>query len=287
MTNKNSIRIASYNLLHSIENLEERYSSLKEEIQSLNPDVIGFQESFNTGWDLLVEHMESLGYHYFYKSFNCELLYDPANPKFTGNSIFSKYPLRNESTIKFPEVTENIPVYKVPDAISAEVVLPDGSHFLFLVHHAVWRAENEKYRYWQAEVLNNYAVTYPNKGSFVALVGDFNAFETGYTMKYFKGEAPDRKGDFAYWVDAYTHKGKLEDYATSSPKLYWARDTAKRTGIVYPEELPERRIDYILVNGWVYGRAGSPLTFGRVGTNLKGAAEPTDHYGIYSDLLLV
>lgn len=287
MTERNSIRVASYNILHTVENLEVRYSSLKAEIAKLNPDVVGFQESFDGGFDLLVEHMQSLGFLYFYKSLNCELLYDPAHPKFTGNSIFSKYPLRNETVVKFPEVTKNIPVYKVPDALSSEVVLPDGKHFLFLVHHAVWRAENEKYRYWQAEVLNQFTVNYSDRGLFAVLLGDFNAFENGYTMKYFKGEAPDRSGDFAYWVDAYTHKGQPVDYVTSSPKLYWAKDTAQRTGIILPEELPERRIDYILLNGWVYGRDGSPLTFGRFGTELKGAAEPTDHYGIYSDLLLV
>lgn len=286
MNNPKSIRVATYNLLHNTENIENRYLAVKKEIATHNPDIIGFQECFNTSWEYLKNLLEPLGYVHTYKIFNYQLKHD-RKAEWAGNSIVSKYPLRNVKEITFDEVYPYIPKTKIPSALSAEILLPTGQHFNFLVHHAAWRAENEKYRYWQAEQINR-TVEKLSPGLFTVLVGDFNATENGHTMKYFIGETPDRHGDFVYWVDAYKLKGSKEDYVTSSPELYWGKQTAKITNIIHPEELPNRRIDYILVKGWVYGSDGSPLTFGRMGTELTGNQdEPTDHYGIYSDLLLV
>lgn len=281
-----TVRVASYNLLHKPHNLTVRLNSLKNELLKAEPDVIGFQETFDGGWNELKELMHTLGYIHHFKSLNTEIIY-PDRTVNTGNAIFSKFPLANPLPLKFPLVEESIPVSRIPDALATEILLPDGKHFQFITHHGVWLALNEKQRYQQAMRLNKFADEYVNKGLFTVMVGDFNATENGQTMKYLTGETPDTKGEFAYWVDAYKLKGSPEDHTTSSPELFWARHTAKETGIIFPEHLPNRRIDYILVHGWVYGRNGCPTSFGRLGVNIPGDANPSDHYGIYSDILYV
>ena len=86
------------------------------------------------------------------------------------------------------------------------------------------------------------------------------------------------------WVDAWEVKGREYNYSTSNGELYWSKETASHKGIVLPQLLPQRRIDYIFSYEWVYGKVGSPLSFNTFGSLTGKPNEISDHYGLWADI---
>lgn len=99
---------------------------------------------------------------------------------------------------------------------------------------------------------------------------------------------PEAKGTF--FVDAYSIAGQEDEWDTTDQgNNYWGHLTAQRHGIMCPEMLPQRRIDYILSHGWVYGKRGCPVSYNRFGEPKpeRGFMDPlSDHYGISATILL-
>lgn len=51
--------------------------------------------------------------------------------------------------------------------------------------------------------------------------------------------------------------------------------------------VPERKIDYIFVQGWIYGQIGSPSNVSLFGSTLTtDGHEISDHYGVIADIWL-
>lgn len=112
----------------------------------------------------------------------------------------------------------------------------------------------------------------------VAVVGmDSNTLPESSTVRFLRGLEPF--GDRSTWfVDAW-FAGSGPGF-TSDPSVPYAALTAGEVGIRDPRLLPPRRIDFLFVRGYVYGRPGCPLSTSLVGVD----PAPSDHYGVRSDL---
>lgn len=121
--------------------------------------------------------------------------------------------------------------------------------------------------------------------SIAILAGDFNSTPNSDTVRFLTGElAADDSG--AFWVDAWSAAGIGDGY-TFDPQVNNLNiiRTANKNRIYNPAFMPKRRLDYIFVRGWAYGRPGSPLTTSLIGES-PGVNDlhASDHYGICSNL---
>jgi endonuclease/exonuclease/phosphatase family metal-dependent hydrolase len=121
--------------------------------------------------------------------------------------------------------------------------------------------------------------------SIAILAGDFNSTPNSDTVRFLSGDLAVDSFE-SFWIDTWATAG-LGDGYTFDPtieNLNIAR-TALQSGIQKPELMPKRRLDYIFVRGWVYGRSGSPLATSLIGEfpDVNGL-HASDHFGIYARL---
>lgn len=112
------------------------------------------------------------------------------------------------------------------------------------------------------------------------LGGDLNAEPESSVVRYLTGLQPIGT-EGTYWVDAWAHAGDDSPGHTTSADSVWFLETARAVGIQRPESVPPRRIDYLFVRDWVYGRRGQPLD-ARVdltGTDRLGT-HASDHFAV-------
>lgn len=114
------------------------------------------------------------------------------------------------------------------------------------------------------------------------IAGDFNAEPGAASIRYLTGATPVGERA-AQWTDAWVHSGEGDGH-TSSPVNPYVRIVGAKHGFADPRMLPERRIDYIFLRGYVHGNVGTPL---RTFVHREGRAEtgyPSDHWMVVSDL---
>ncbi len=154
--------------------------------------------------------------------------------------------------------------------------------------HFIWGGETEVQRAKQAELIELWAseVEKVKPSSVSLLAGDLNAEPDYRSIRYLSGKELSLDNSHGtLWTDAWVSAGSEDNAITNSHSTnVQGRATAFRSGIAYPGFLPDRRIDYIFVRGWRYGKIGSPVSFGYM-THPEGL-EISDHDGIYADLLI-
>lgn len=92
----------------------------------------------------------------------------------------------------------------------------------------------------------------------LVLGGDLNTVPESSVIRYLTGLQPLGTAG-TYWVDAWEHAGDGTAGHTTSADSAWFLQTARGVGIQRPESVPPRRIDYLFIRDWVYGRRGQPL----------------------------
>ena len=269
----NTLRILTLNILNNPTNILSRYKRLQEEIIKINPDVVLFQESLTKYRNDLSVLMESVGFGYTFGSSNPNVVRE--EDRHGGNVVYSKYPFLTAEVIYFCD--------KAPSTIVVDVEYPSGVVFTVVNNHLKYLTYNEGYRLGQVNKIDAFLENRQTK--FTLMCGDFNATPTSPTISFLKGLRPGENGVYTYWVDAHELYSSVPEH-TTGPELYWARVTASQTGILYPEFLPNRRIDYIFAKGWSYGSAGHPVNCVRFAAGGVGEDSVTDHYGLYSDILI-
>lgn len=312
---RKSLRIAQINILNNKEGEEYRYNFLAHSLKNIGADIVTIQEARNH--ELLQKILGEAGYVHsaFADKRNSDL------PHSDGVAVFSreKHPIISEQQVKFPfKETELI------NGMIAEFQINDAPFYVYSGHFA-WNMLNESVRLFQAqkvsglakELTDSYKKAYKDDNAVFIMGTDMNTSDKSRTYRYLAGLDPvvtmDSKGkvmlnsaaraDDTFFIDAYEFSGRDMLSSTSSDSFdagdnwattdqgnsYWGRKTAERHGSSDPRFLPKRRIDYILSYGWRYGRRGCPVNYHRFGN-----AEPengfdyelSDHYGIYSDILL-
>ena len=271
-----SFRLGQINILNRKEGVAERYQLLREHALREELDVIALQEVIHA--DLLADTLAPIGLTHFIAA---TPVLDGTNPVSDGAAIASRFPLSGARELKLTGS-------KRP-ALTARASTPWRQVQLFTAHLS-WGSDAEGRRLQQAYELTLAAeeIRLEDPALPILLAGDLNSDEDSRTSRYLRGQELDHRGGSTYWTDAYTVCGTPEVWATSDQgNNSHGVVTASNKGIVMPELLPQRRIDYILSYGWSYGKIGCALAYGRFGDPLTpDGRELSDHYGIWADVLV-
>jgi len=160
---------------------------------------------------------------------------------------------------------------------------PSGRRLRAVSAHLAWGALAEGARLRQAVLLADHldsvvAGDVSHGSRDVAVIGmDSNTLPESSTIRFLRGLEPF--GERSTWfVDAWS--AATGAGFTSDPSNLYAARTAAGQDILDQRLLPPRRIDFLLVRGYVHGRPGCP-----VASSLLGVDPPaSDHYGVRSDL---
>lgn len=116
------------------------------------------------------------------------------------------------------------------------------------------------------------------------LGGDFNALEESASIRYLTGVQPVGERT-AQWTDSWRVAGVGCGH-TSSPENPLATRVGMNHGFMEPYLLPDRRIDYVFVQGYANGGYLTPLEV-KVVRRARGAAfYPSDHWAVMAKLLI-
>jgi endonuclease/exonuclease/phosphatase family metal-dependent hydrolase len=265
-----TLRIATWNLLHPAGGeLGERLETATEVLRGVGADVICLQES----WQGAREHLaDELG-----------MVIHAASD---GNdcAILSKLPYAATDEVELPRHGSQ--------GNAAIVTLRSDSGRLWNIvsAHLAWGGHTEAARHLQAALIEQAAARAEESqpGSVTVLAGDFNCSPSSSTVRYLTGLDAHTDGSSTVWIDTWSYCGRGNgdggvNGATVLPSNPLAAATALLVGIVDPAKLPDRRIDYVMVRGWVYGRPGCPNDVRVFGSELA-PRYASDHEGIVVDL---
>jgi endonuclease/exonuclease/phosphatase family metal-dependent hydrolase len=200
-----------------------------------------------------------------------------------SNGILCVDPYRTESDIVSGESANKSQRY----AAAATIRSAHGFDIHVISTHFVWGMDLEHLRLNQAQAIDaearrrwfSPASNGASEPMLTILCGDMNTLSGHDSMRYLRGElsAPTNS---TLWTDAHMTSGEGEGYTSTSDNL-WACEVATRHGIT-PRLLPQRRIDYVYVHGYAYGRVLAPL-----GTYVVNEGTPfpaSDHAAVICDL---
>ena len=168
---------------------------------------------------------------------------------------------------------------------------PSGRPIIAATAHFMWGGDNEHIRLKQAidinRVVRNYKATLLEHGMPAPIAffgGDLNTLPQSDTIRFLTG-LHAVEGEPAFWVDSWIENGAGPGF-TSIANNPWSEDTARRSNILEPWQLPNRRIDFLLLEGWVYGRPGYPIKAEIRGKESKtGGILASDHLAIVVELV--
>lgn len=275
------MRVASLNILNIQDLMPERLEILIKELKQIQPDILCLQEIItNIDLGIISILSENLG-------FTCSYVgSDAADLK--GENRYA-----NAILTKTPSTFREIPLgvagfnHTLPSAIIMEQTFNNITVTVFSAHLA-WGGGNMWVRKHQLEIIAREAdrLASKNPQQVIILAGDLNEFEDSEAIQYMYGKAAGQIHKGTYWVDAWKLHGTLENKITVSLENKLAANTAEKIGFKMVTAIPDRRIDYIMSHGWVYGKAGYPLNFERFADMPVNGLTPSDHYGIFTDIYM-
>jgi endonuclease/exonuclease/phosphatase family metal-dependent hydrolase len=286
LTDDTRFRLATLNLLWNPERRAERLTLVIDELLELNPDAVCFQEVPSGAIDIPAQVAAALGFEGV-SSTNFWRPKGRPEDEIDGTAIIARAELRGQRVLK-PNSASPVSRHNAPGVPITGVAIEHRGHPIDIVSaHLTWGADSEAGRLDEVRGIDEYARVAAHRGSTVLLGGDFNAVPETDTNRWLSGFG-QIDGDSTVWVDAWTVAGSEANAMTSRNDNDFASSTAASKGIAYPAMIPQRRIDYLKAFGWVYGRSGQPLAFGRwADSTSDDGLTISDHYGIWADFLLV
>lgn len=160
-----------------------------------------------------------------------------------------------------------------------------GVSFVAVSVHAPWGGSNEPARVHAVQLVDAAVRDWLASGAYegAVIAGDFNAEPDAESIRYLTASAVvDGRG--AHWVDAWALCGQGPG-TTSSAENPWALRVAA-AHVEIPELIMDRRIDYVFVYGWAYGRKLTPLACTVHERREHGGSNPSDHWAVSAALYL-
>lgn len=275
-------RVASLNVLSSPHHYDIRFAMLAEEVRGLNPDVLMLQEVNVEVSSPMIEYLQS----------RTGLNYTANITPFSNRQGASQTvaTLSKFAIVDSEEVNLGLPnaAGQVANSLKISVEFNGRKVYIYNVH-LYWGGDNEQLRFNQVQKIMKHLkpVAFKEPDSLFIMGGDFNSLPDSMTLKYLSGKINMHDNEGVFWTDSATALNGGVDIHTTNAQSILGHETALGVGIVNPHLVPERRIDYILVRGFAYGRPGSPLTYGKwaMSQNADGLTI-SDHHGIYTDLYM-
>ena len=264
------LSVLSLNLWNDDGPWPERRERVREWIDRLAPDVIGFQEALRSPQrDQVAELLDDRGY---------QLAYAPATRFWRetspfhhgdfGNAIASRFPILESEAIALPDAGDG----EQRSALSATLAAPFGP-LSFTCTHLHWKFRHGEVRERQVQAVCDLVLRRRVPGGFPSiLVGDFNAEPESAEIRYVTG-LQSLGGRSVAFLDAWGRVGSGSGITWSNQNAY-ARCNLE----------PDRRIDYVLVGWPKAGGAGHAVHCEVVGIESVDGVVPSDHYGVLAEL---
>jgi endonuclease/exonuclease/phosphatase family metal-dependent hydrolase len=268
------LRVASLNLSSTTAFYKGRVKAVIREAAKKSIDVLLLQEITPNE----KEHIKALalesGYTHSYVSPSHVVRQQGVIPSTTG--IFSRYPLENADEMNLTAMAGATK--------GAYAIVEFNEHHIFLMSvHLLRGAENGYIRLKQATLIEETAERTAYDRGKAIVGGTFNDIPDGDSVRYLKGLKASNETKSAFWIDA-TAGSSLETAPTTRYNSILGREAADSHRIQFPELIPERKVDYLMVRGWVYGTIGMPMdpeVFGI--SQSKEGLGVSDHYGVQAD----
>jgi len=248
----------------------QRAERVRDWIDRLAPDLIGFQEALRTPTrDQVAELLGTRGYH---------LAYAPATPFWRegspfshgefGNAIASRFPILESEAIALPDAGDG----EKRCALSTTLASPLGP-ISFTCTHLNWKFRHGEVRERQVQAVAELVLRRrPRSGFPSLLVGDFNAEPESAEIRYLCG-LQSLGGRSVAFLDAWRTVGTGSGITWSNQNPY------ARAGLE-----PDRRIDYVFAGFPQRSGIGQLLDCREVCDDEKAGIWPSDHFGVYAQL---
>ena len=263
-----TFKVMTLNLWNKMGPYEQRRARVREWVERLDPDVIGFQEALrhDDGWCQVTEIVDGLGYNVDHAAGERE------DKMQFGNAVASRYPITKRKMHDLPagERAEG------RCALNVTIAAPFGD-VSFTVTHLNWKLHDARSRELQVVDLAKFVLSRRPKGGFPPIVvGDFNADPDSTEIRFFSGFATI-DGATAMFYDAWRVAGD------GGPGITWSNDNDFAAVAIEPD----RRIDYIFAGYPVrmtdeHG-LGKILSCRVVCNDEVDGVWPSDHYGLFAE----
>lgn len=267
------LRVASINLSNNTAFYKDRIKAVMFEAKKKNIEVLLLQEIAQGEKDNLRNLAAKAGFKYSYISPSIVVRQHGSVGSSTG--IFSRYPLESADEM-------NLTAMHGSTKGSYATVQFNGHSIFLLSVHLLRGAENGYIRLKQATLIEETAARLSHGGKAI-VGGTLNDVPDGDSVRYLKGRKASSETKSAFWVDA-TEGSDIEDHPTTRYNSLLGREAADNNAIQFPELIPERKVDYLLSRGWVYGTIGMPMDPELFGiSQSKEGLGVSDHYGVLAD----
>jgi endonuclease/exonuclease/phosphatase family metal-dependent hydrolase len=262
-----AISVLSLNLWNRDGPYPERRRRIREWIERLDPDLIGFQEALRgERFDQVAELLEGLGR---YLDFARASDFWVDGKLVFGNAIASRWPIASRSVLPLPDGGDG----ETRSALLVEVDAPVGP-IAFTSTHLNWRFHHGHVRERQVAALAEFVLAHrPEPGFPPILVGDFNAEPDSTEIRYLCG-LHSLAGRSVYFRDAWRSAGD------GGPGFTWSH----RNPYTLPWLEPDRRIDYVFTGYPRRDGLGVVESCRVVCDRGDGDVWPSDHFGVYAEL---
>lgn len=279
ITTDSTLKVATLNLHSSSTLYVERVTAAIIEAHVNNIDVVMVQEVHETQQELLRQAFARAGYSHAFISEPVSARNNPNNGSSTA--IFSRQEIHTARELNLT----NLPGAQ---KAAVSVLHVNGYEVHIISAHLAWGAENGHLRLRQAMLIADYArrVKLNNPDALLVAGGTFNDTPDSDSVRYLEGKKSSDDSASTFWLDV-TQDSEFENSPTTRYDTDLGKETAIKTGILKPEMLPARKVDYLFTHGWVYGKAGMPLRTILFGVETTPNGEPiSDHYGVATEIWL-
>jgi endonuclease/exonuclease/phosphatase family metal-dependent hydrolase len=262
------ISVLTLNLLHDAAGWSERRTLVREWIELLDPDLIGFQEALRgEGIDQAAELLEGLGRHVAFGPATTDWM-GRAGVTF-GNVAASRWPIAKQTLLRLPGRDDG----ETRSALRLQVDAPVGP-VVFVVTHLQWKMHHGYVRERQVVELCDFVLADLPASDFPPiLAGDFNAEPESAEIRYLCG-LQSLEGRSVHFRDAWRVAGN------GGAGLTWSNRNP--TARFWRE--PERRLDYVFVGHPRLDGVGLVEHCRVVCDAPRGGVWPSDHFGVYAEL---
>lgn len=269
-----TLRVLTLNLWHDQGPWPARAERIREWLDRLDPDVVGFQEALRGPH--LDQVADLLGSRLPHRDYGRAGTFVREGVQLDfGNAVAARWPLVGREEQRLPDRGDA----ETRAALHVDVEAPFG-RLAFTCTHLHWRFHHGDTRQRQVQALVTRVIARRPKGGFPpVLVGDFNAEPEWDEIRYLTGgHALD--GKTVYFHDAWRVAGRGAPQPGEPPGCTWSNRNPYAALAVEPD----RRIDYVF--------AGYPTAQGlgrieRCEVVLDDAVDgvwPSDHFGVLAEL---